>query len=202
MRARQQETLARLGERALTESDLQKFFNEVVTTVGDILDVEMVKSSNCAGRCGNHAPGRNRMESGNGGLRPYIDRPRFASWLHAGFRPSRDLEDLQPRQDFPACCCCMIRGRKRDHDADRRAGRPCLRRDLCPHDKAAEIPGLRHLIPGRCLQRGGRRHPSPANRSAPRTDDPRIASSFRKPILKAAGLVLETPRIPAMFPIS
>ena len=43
VRARQQETLARLGERALTESDLQKFFNEVVTTVGEILDVELVK---------------------------------------------------------------------------------------------------------------------------------------------------------------
>ena len=43
VRARQQETLARLGERALTEGDLQKFFNDVVTTVGEILDVEMVK---------------------------------------------------------------------------------------------------------------------------------------------------------------
>jgi PAS domain S-box-containing protein len=43
VRARQQETLARLGERALTESDLQKYFNEVVTTVGEILDLEMVK---------------------------------------------------------------------------------------------------------------------------------------------------------------
>ncbi len=43
VRARQQETLARLGERALTDSDLQKFFNEVVTTVGEMLDVEMVK---------------------------------------------------------------------------------------------------------------------------------------------------------------
>jgi len=42
VRARQQEMLARLGERALAESDLQKFFNEVVTTVGQILDVEMV----------------------------------------------------------------------------------------------------------------------------------------------------------------
>jgi two-component sensor histidine kinase len=42
IRARQQETLARLGERALTDSDLQKFFNEVVTTVGEILDVELV----------------------------------------------------------------------------------------------------------------------------------------------------------------
>jgi PAS domain S-box-containing protein len=43
VRARQQETLARLGERALTESDLQKFFNEVVDTIGEILDVEMVE---------------------------------------------------------------------------------------------------------------------------------------------------------------
>jgi len=43
VRARQQETLARLGERALAESDLQKYFNEAVSTVGEILDVEMVK---------------------------------------------------------------------------------------------------------------------------------------------------------------
>jgi PAS domain S-box-containing protein len=43
VRARQQETLARLGERALTEGDMQKFFNEVVTTVGEMLDLEMVK---------------------------------------------------------------------------------------------------------------------------------------------------------------
>jgi two-component sensor histidine kinase len=43
IRARQQETLARLGERALTETDLQRFFNEVVSTVKEILDVEMIK---------------------------------------------------------------------------------------------------------------------------------------------------------------
>jgi len=43
VRARQQEALARLGERALAETDLQKFFNEVVIAVGEILDVEMVK---------------------------------------------------------------------------------------------------------------------------------------------------------------
>src|SRR6201982_2623211 len=43
VRARQQETLARLGEGAVTEGDLQKYFNEVVTTVGEILDLEMVK---------------------------------------------------------------------------------------------------------------------------------------------------------------
>jgi len=43
VRARQQEVLGRLGERALIESDLQTFFNDVVITVGDILDVELVK---------------------------------------------------------------------------------------------------------------------------------------------------------------
>ncbi|HEY1364671.1 MAG TPA: GAF domain-containing protein [Xanthobacteraceae bacterium] len=43
IRARQQEALARLGERALTEGDLQKFFNEVVATVGEMLDTEFVK---------------------------------------------------------------------------------------------------------------------------------------------------------------
>jgi two-component sensor histidine kinase len=43
VRARQQETLARLGERALTETDLQKFFNEVVATVAEILDTELTK---------------------------------------------------------------------------------------------------------------------------------------------------------------
>ena len=42
VRARQQEILARMGERALTETDLQKFFNEVVATISEILDVEMV----------------------------------------------------------------------------------------------------------------------------------------------------------------
>jgi PAS domain S-box-containing protein len=42
-RAKQQETVARLGERALTEADLQTLFDEIVTTVADILGVEFVK---------------------------------------------------------------------------------------------------------------------------------------------------------------
>ena len=43
VRARQQDALARLGERALAESDLQQFFNDVVATLADILDVELAK---------------------------------------------------------------------------------------------------------------------------------------------------------------
>lgn len=43
VRARQQEAVARLGEQALTEPDLQKLFDEIVTTIAQILDVEFVK---------------------------------------------------------------------------------------------------------------------------------------------------------------
>ena len=43
VRAKQQEAVARLGERALTEPDLQKLFDEIATTIAEILDVEFVK---------------------------------------------------------------------------------------------------------------------------------------------------------------
>jgi two-component sensor histidine kinase len=43
VRAKQQETVGRLGEQALTETDLQKLFDEVVSTIAEILDVEFVK---------------------------------------------------------------------------------------------------------------------------------------------------------------
>jgi PAS domain S-box-containing protein len=43
VRAKQQETVARLGEQALTETDLEKVFDDMVATVADTLDVEFVK---------------------------------------------------------------------------------------------------------------------------------------------------------------
>jgi PAS domain S-box-containing protein len=43
IRAKQQEAVARLGELALTESDLQTLFNEVASTIAGNLDVEFVK---------------------------------------------------------------------------------------------------------------------------------------------------------------
>lgn len=42
-RSRQQEILSRLGERALVERDLQVFFDEAVTALQEMLDVELVK---------------------------------------------------------------------------------------------------------------------------------------------------------------
>src|SRR5262249_58648613 len=42
VRARQQETLARLGERGLNEGDLQKIFNDGVATCGGVFDVVTV----------------------------------------------------------------------------------------------------------------------------------------------------------------
>jgi len=43
VRASQQEAVARIGERALTEADLQKFFDDTVATIAEILGVEFVK---------------------------------------------------------------------------------------------------------------------------------------------------------------
>lgn len=43
MRASQQEVVARLGERALTETDLQKFFDDAVAAIAKMLNVELVK---------------------------------------------------------------------------------------------------------------------------------------------------------------
>src|SRR5205823_5087115 len=42
-RARQQDAISRLSETALAESDLQKFLEQAVAIVSDILDVEFVK---------------------------------------------------------------------------------------------------------------------------------------------------------------
>src|SRR5438105_8215582 len=43
LRASQQEAVARLAERALTETDLQKFFDEAVAMIAQVLDMELVK---------------------------------------------------------------------------------------------------------------------------------------------------------------
>jgi hypothetical protein len=43
IRASQQEAVARLGERALTENDLQKFCDGAVATVAQVLELELVK---------------------------------------------------------------------------------------------------------------------------------------------------------------
>ncbi len=43
LRNKQQETVARIGELALTESDLQKLFDEIAATIAQLLDVEFVK---------------------------------------------------------------------------------------------------------------------------------------------------------------
>ena len=96
VRARQQETLARMGERALTETDLQKFFNEVVVTVSEILDVEMVKILELL-------PGDAELllragigwKAGRSGQRHGFHRARYARRLHAGVRPAG--EGRQPQ---------------------------------------------------------------------------------------------------------
>ena len=107
VRARQQETLARLGERALIETDLQKFFNEVVTTVGEILDVEMVKILELL-------PGDAELllRAGTGWKAGLVGtanvstgRDTQAGYTLAAGRPVI-VEDLRRRRDSPARRCC------------------------------------------------------------------------------------------------
>ena len=43
VRATQQEAVARLGERALTATDMQQFFNDAVAVIAEILNVTLVK---------------------------------------------------------------------------------------------------------------------------------------------------------------
>src|SRR5262249_32324434 len=43
VRAREQEALARIGEQALRETNLQKLFDESVASIAQLLDVELVK---------------------------------------------------------------------------------------------------------------------------------------------------------------
>ena len=109
VRARQQETLARLGERALTDSDLQKFFNEVVTTVGEILDVELVNILELL-------PGDAELLLRAGiGWRPGLvgsanistGRDTEAGYTLASGRPVI-VEDLASETRFSDRPCCMI----------------------------------------------------------------------------------------------
>ena len=104
VRAKQQETLARLGEQALTETDLQKLFDEMASTVAEILDVEFVKILELV-------PGDAELllRAGRGwrdglvGTAHEFDRPPFASRLRAwrlrarlgraGDRPRSEIRD-------------------------------------------------------------------------------------------------------------
>ena len=123
VRARQQETLARLGERALTESDLQKFFNEVVETICDILDVEMVQIlESIARRRRAAAASRPRLEGGACRHHHRLDRARYAGRLHARVRAPGHHRELAGRNTvLRRAAAAPARRGKRDHRADRRA---------------------------------------------------------------------------------
>ena len=192
VRARQQETLARLGERALTESDLQKFFNEVVTTVGEILDVEMVKILELL-------PGDAELllragigwKAGLVGHSQCFDRPRHAGRLHACRRPAGDRRGSRVGDEIlRRAAAARARRRQRAHHADRGTRWPRLRRARRAYRQAAQVQRLRRLVSRGGRERGGGSHPAPATRSASRTDDPRAAAPLRQSVFAAARSVL------------
>ena len=90
VRARQQEALARLSEQALAESELQKFLNEVVATVGEILDVGLVKILELVPGDGLVAADRARAAANLPGARDrQAGRRRPRDRARGGHRPSR-----------------------------------------------------------------------------------------------------------------
>ena len=192
MRARQQEALARLGERALAETDLQKFFNELVTTVADILDVELVKILELV-------PGDAELllRAGSDGRPPWSGRAHVSTGRdsHAGYTLASGrpviMEDLTTETRFPGTHCCTTKAIVSGITT------PIAGRDgraygvLCAHSikrrkfhdyDVSFLAAVSNVVAGV--------DPAPATGPAPGADDPRAASPFRQPVFATARLVL------------
>ena len=185
------EAVARLGERALAESDLQKFFNDVVATAADILDVELRKILELV-------PGDAEMllRAGVGWTAEMLGAAHVSTGResHAGYTLAAGrpviLEDLETETRFPGTQLL------RDQGIVSGIAAPIAGRDgraygvLCAHTAAAGSSATTTFVPRRGRQRGGGRDPAPATGPAPRVDDPRAAPPLGKPVLAAARLVL------------
>ena len=135
-RAKQQEIVARLGERALTETDLQTLFDEIVATVAEILDVEFVKilelvpgDAELLLRAGHRLAAPALV-----GTAHEIDRPPFACGLRARLGRAGDRHRSQIRDAVrePGAAARPRRQQRRER-ADRRARRARLRRARRAH---------------------------------------------------------------------
>jgi hypothetical protein len=191
-RAKQQEIVARLGERALTESDLQALFDEIVSTIAETLHVEFVKILELE-------PGDAELllRAGFGWRAGAVGTAHESTGRHsqAGYALASGgpiiVTDLksETRFEIPALL--------RDHGADsgvsvpiagrdgprlRRArGAYAGRRRFGEHE-VSFVVAVANLIAG-AIQR---RQADPA----PRADDPRIAPPLRQPVRAIARAVL------------
>ena len=137
MRASQQETVARLGERALTETDLQAFFDDTaVDHRGDPRRRVREDPRAGAGRRRVAAARGRRLEAGPGRPRA-CHRPvrGLAGRLHArGRRAGHRREPARPKHASRARRCCTIMASSAGLScSDRRPRRPRLRRPRRAH---------------------------------------------------------------------
>ena len=189
-RASHQEAIARLGERALTESDLQKFFDEAVATIAKMLDVELVKILELV-------PGDAELllRSGvgwNEGLvgTAYVSTGRDTQ---AGFTLASGgpviVENLaEPKRASPARRCCATT------HAVSGISTPIAGRDgraygvLTVHTRdAAQVQRIRGVVPVLARRRDRGRHRAPAAGSPPGADDPRAAPPLGQPVTRSCS---------------
>ena len=141
VRAKQQEIVARLGERALTETDLQTLFDEIVATIAEILDVEFVKILELV-------PGDAELllRAGVGWSAGLVGTAHELTGRHsqAGYALASGgpviVTDLKSETRFESAgAAARPRRQQRRERADRRARRARLRRARRAHGAAAPL---------------------------------------------------------------
>ncbi len=191
-RANQQEAVVKFGERALTESDLTKLFEDAVRVISGVLDVELVKILELV-------PGDAELVLRAGtGWKPGLLGTAHVSTARdsqAGFTLASGgpviVDNLATETRFvPPTAAAGTRGGQRHQYADRRPRWSRLRRTDGPRHQAPPLQRIRRFVPRGRRQCDRRRDPAPAIGSAPRTDDPRIAASLGQSVCAASGAVL------------
>ena len=141
--------MARLGERALTETDLQKLFDDVVATVAEILDVEFVKILELV-------PGDAELllRAGVGWSAGLVGTAHEITGRHshAGYALASGgpviVTDLKSETRFESAGAAARSWRQqRRVGADRRPRRARLRRARRAHGAAAPLRRIRRRVP-------------------------------------------------------
>ena len=190
-RAKQQEALAQLGERALAETDIDRLLDDVVSTVALTLPVDFVKVLELM-------PGDNDLllragfgwkESCVGSIVMSKERDGYARHILSAAAPLITA-------DFASETRFAVPQYLRSHGCVSgmstivagRDGRAYGVLGVCT-SKQRQFSEQELLVPGRRCQPRGRLHSTPAIGAASRIDDPRTSASLRQFIFPAACAV-------------
>ena len=168
-RAKQQEAVAQLGERALTEQSLERLLNDVASTVAITLGIEFVEILELM-------PGDTEflLRAGFGWkaealstIRTSTDVKCFAGYALDSAAPIV-IDDFKSRGEIRNPLLSPRARLQERHGDDHRGPRwPRLRRIKRLRHRASAIRRAGRFIPGRSRQRRRRRHSAPPARSAP-----------------------------------